>query len=128
MPNVFTCGHCQKRITYDAQVVGDLLLHKDCVDPYRRAQRGLVHPCPQCDQRGRIEVETGHMVEKWVPAGAEGPLCGYDGCRGCYGCQNGLNRRQVKETRVETCPLCSGEGWLTKEPKPISKIVGWEKG
>ena len=29
---------------------------------------------------------------------------------------------------TKPCDLCNGRGWLAKEPKPITKVVGWEKG
>jgi hypothetical protein len=125
----YRCAHCKGAVSGPAHIHLEHIYHPECVAPSNRAARGLVHPCPQCKESGRVKVETGRTVEEWVSLSrGETPGCAYNGCYGCYACQNGVKRVRVKETREDQCPLCEGEGWLTAPPEPIQQVVGWKKG
>jgi len=101
------------------------VIHLRCSEAWHRAKRGLTHTCPKCSTSGKIDDPKGRTETRTVPLGpGETPSCAYGGCRGCGMCMNDQKNATFK-VQV-TCNLCKGEGYLAKEPTPISKIVDWK--
>lgn len=118
------CTHCGRRISGDAWIEGDVILHKSCIKSYNLSLKGLTHKCPKCKTSGKVNHPTKTETVE-VPLGyGETPLCGYDGCRGCHYCHNRVKKAEVPVK--ETCNLCKGEGFLEKEPTPVTKVVDWK--
>ena len=117
---IAACAHCEYTIPVgDRAVVGrNSLYHERCIGPANRAARGLVHPCPQCRETGRLpDREHARWVRNLVevePDKNGNYPCAYGDCRGCVLCRTGMGEREVKEVPNKACPLCDGEGWLTR--------------
>lgn len=89
--------------------------HQDCVYPWKQAQVGRTHKCPQCN--GSRGTTTERPVYR-----SEG---GYNGFF-----DKGEEIFLGTEKTFHPCSLCDGNGYLAKEPQPIvepAKIVGWNK-
>ena len=121
------CENCHYEVNGPAVVEGNFIFHTTCIDDYRRHIKGLNHQCPKCFTTGKMNEPCGLMEAKEVSlAYGEGSECGYSGCMGCHYCRN--NVKSIRVPVQVTCNLCDGEGWLTKEPTPITKVVDWKKG
>lgn len=119
------CLHCGHKVSGDAFVSDENVIHQRCLDEYRRHQAGFFHECPKCATTGKMETPNGSTHTEVVGlAYNEEPSCAYDGCRGCSHCIN-RTKTVIAIDRV-TCNLCHGTGWLKEKPEPVTKIVDWK--
>lgn len=119
------CTHCKRRVEGSAHITTEMVFHQECIAPYRRHQMGLDYECPKCTTTGKMEDPQGRTHEETVPLDyGETPSCAYNDCRGCSYCHN--KTKSITVTNKVVCNLCHGQGWLTKEPVPVTKIVDWK--
>ena len=122
------CKHCGKDILGKAVfLTHGTAVHEKCLDEYQRYVSGYKWACPKCNTTGRVKDSVGRTYKKLVPLGpGERPICAWDGCRGCKFCIDKV--KNVEVPSMVECDLCSGNGFLKKEPVPIQKtvVVRWE--
>lgn len=122
------CSHCSVGVSGEVVVSYTLeddfvdstfVLHKACVQPFKMARANKVHKCPKCNGTGIKSMDTLYVATKegrteLVLASVihQRPGNWYD-----------WKMEKWKETTVP-CSLCSGDGYLAKEPIPI--ITDWK--
>lgn len=125
------CAYCHKVVDGSAVVHGGVVYHSECVKPAARAARGLLYDCPQCNRTGKIkDPDRAREEMRDVPVAKDERgfyPCAYDDCRGCSMCRSGTERKRVRVVPDKVCPLCAGEGYLTKSAEPVTEVVtkGW---
>ena len=130
IPLDHTCAHCHDPITGEAWIDRrNRIVHRKCRIDFEFAERGLVHPCPKCKERGTIDHPTAIKHIERPLRDNEEPDCGCNETGSMRGCIRCANRITFEDAPVQIkCPLCKGAKRLRHPPKPITAVVDWTLG
>jgi hypothetical protein len=127
---MFKCAHCTKEIqgkahvsyTLDSDYVDEIIvLHEDCVRPYKLNKKNLTHKCPKCNGSGNKSTD---VLSLWTKDDGSMELVWASQMYHKPGRYNSGKFEAIKE-KTKPCDLCDGEGYLAKEPIPV--ITEWRK-
>lgn len=106
------CKHCSEVLYGSCWVQGGDVVHQQCLNAWHNANQGRYFKCPVCKTTGQVDDESRPHYEN-VP---NDYMCGpYDP----------PTMRVQRGFEKKTCSLCSGHGYLAKEAKPITAVVGY---
>lgn len=124
------CDHCKKGISgeavigykYESDYVDEaVIVHKDCVRPYKLQKAGKVHKCPKCNGQGSHLQDTMNIYysETRSPEVVMSSMA--------YQFPERYRTGKLEKVRdlTKVCTLCDGDGYLEKEPIPV--ITDWRK-
>lgn len=126
---VFLCGHCNNEVYGAASIryrleddfVEDcVILHESCQRFYDLAKKGLVHKCPKCNGLGYKMIDT---LSIWTGPVGTILVKGSDLYR--HSSRYNEGKFDLVKEITKPCDLCSGQGYLEKEPIPV--VTEWRK-
>lgn len=123
-PQMLDCIHCHQSITGDCAVVRDGtggvtgMLHSACKPTYARQQSGRIHPCPVCNQTGKV-VDTSRP--KYTVRESTRSDMNPDAWAGSPACQDYIKVPDGYESKV--CGICNGHGYTMKKVEAITQTV-----
>lgn len=127
---MFKCAHCTKEVqgkahvsyTLDSDYVDEIIvLHEDCIRPYKLNKKNLTHKCPKCNGSGNKSTD---VLSLWTKDDGSMELVWASQMYHKPGRYNSGKFESIKE-KTKPCDLCDGEGYLAKEPIPV--ITEWRK-
>lgn len=130
LAGMFVCTHCTNSVTGLAHIYYRLeddfiedwiILHQDCLKPYKLVKKGLTHKCPKCNGTGS---KTTDSLNIWTKEDGSMHLVRSSEMYAHHSHFTKVKCEKIKDLNVP-CDLCDGEGYLAKEPIPV--ITEWRK-